>query len=530
MQVFENSPIFLHTRKRSFIIIKMSRLLAFCLSFAAFSNALASEIDIDGEEASLHDLLIGTDNLEDGGLVNNEENSRWALEHLLIDDFAASYTLRHQLRSIEEQYFSPAEAPYIRELRRSYAVGLMLPQADHAVAQVKGIEFDIPLADHPLVDTYVDYFTRRGRWFFERWLGRSARYIPIMQPILESYGLPRDLVYLAMIESGFSAKAYSSAAAVGFWQFIRSTGTMYGLRNDFWVDDRRDFILATHSAARYLKDLYREFDDWHLAWAAYNAGSGKVNRAIAKVGRRDFWALINDRKALAKETKHYVPKIIAAAIVAKDIARFGLALDNTLSVLEYDELDVEGAVDLRLLARDLDVDMELMRDLNPVYLHDITPPGRKAKIRVPKGQATAALAWLEKHPADQRMNYAYHIVKKGDTLSQIARRFGTTVDVIRQFNRQQNFRFLRVGQSIIIPQVKSPRVPSQNKAKPVVVSMQSLNGRSAANQKHIVTSGETLWSIAQRYGVSVDNLKNWNRRTQNAIGVGDVLYILADRR
>src|SRR3954471_23294490 len=176
--------------------------------------------------------------------------------------------------------------------------------------------YDIPVEMQPLVAEYIHFFQGAGRVWFRKWMSRSTRYIPVMTPILEASGVPRDLVYLAMIESGFSAQAYSWAHAAGPWQFINGTGKLFGLRNDFWVDERRDPLKSTGAAARFLKNLHQELGHWYLAWAGYNAGGGKVRRVMEKKGTSDFWEM-SEGKGFANETKHYVPKLIACALVAK---------------------------------------------------------------------------------------------------------------------------------------------------------------------------------------------------------------------
>ncbi|MBC7794875.1 MAG: lytic transglycosylase domain-containing protein, partial [Clostridia bacterium] len=207
-----------------------------------------------------------------------EVRSRWALRELLALDFAQSPGLENAVAKALASGVDPRDIGSTKDGRwlegfdRSTALASLRPFTSHQAARVSAAAYDIPITDHALVDAWIDYFTGRGRWFFERWLGRSERYIPMMQPILESYGIPKDLVYLAMIESGFSAKAYSVAAASGYWQFIRGTAKTYGLHMDAWVDERRDYIIATHAAARYLVSLHKLFGDWPLAWAGYNAG------------------------------------------------------------------------------------------------------------------------------------------------------------------------------------------------------------------------------------------------------------------
>ena len=191
---------------------------------------------------------------------------------------------------------------------------------DTAPSVVGASELDIPLGEHELVESWIAYFSGPGAPRFGRWLERYGRYAPLMRPMLKEAGLPEDTIYLAMIESGFVPRAYSHAHAVGPWQFIAATGAAYGLKQNFWVDERRDPVKSTRAAARHLRDLYAEFGDWHLAWAAYNAGPGKVRTAIARYGSRDFFELVR-HPYLRPETKHYVPKLIAAATVASDPAR-----------------------------------------------------------------------------------------------------------------------------------------------------------------------------------------------------------------
>ncbi|MCK5691032.1 lytic transglycosylase domain-containing protein, partial [Myxococcota bacterium] len=207
-----------------------------------------------------------------------------------------------------------------------------------------------------------------------------------MRPILKKKGLPEDTVYLAMIESGFSSRARSTVGAGGFWQFMPATGKVYGLSQTTWVDERRDFIMATESAAHFLTDLHREFKDWHLAWAGYNAGGGRIRRALKRHGATTFWDLADNPKSLVQETRHYVPKIIAAAIVAKNREKYGFAPASYKKSLSWDEFQVESSTDLRIVAKYLHIPITQLRTLNPAYFLDITPPNKKSTLRVPKGK------------------------------------------------------------------------------------------------------------------------------------------------
>ena len=354
-----------------------------------------------------------------------------------------------------DDLFDEEQTELEREKELLNQVTLDANEANLAPDWLKGIESDLPLADHPWIETYVRYFTGSGRWFFKRWLQRAERYMPIMQPILANVGVPQDLIFLAMIESGFVAHALSHARAQGFWQFMPHTGQAYGLQSSVWHDDRQDFINATHSAGRYLKKLYDDFGDWHLAMAAYNAGEKKISRAMAKTGAKTFWQLIAIPKVLAKETTLYVPKIIAAMIVTKQKERFGLADLEQLSALHsYDEIAVSDATDLRLIADKIAVHMDLLRDLNPSLKYDMTPPGVTWTLRVPTGQGDVVASWLQRLPANERVAHNLHTVGANDTLLRIARRYRTSPTAIRSLNENLNTRHLELGANLIIPRRK----------------------------------------------------------------------------
>jgi membrane-bound lytic murein transglycosylase D len=413
--------------------------------------------------------------------------------------------------------FSQADEPDLRHtLRRGFArtpadggepgYTKDVPRRFHLPLRAlgTGTEYDIPLAQHALVDTYMEYFSGRGRWVFERWLARADRYIPLMQPVLAAHGLPQDIVFLAMIESGFVAGARSFAAAVGFWQFIRSTGKLYGLAQSDWIDERHDFVRATEGACAYLSDLYRRFGDWHLAFAAYNAGEGRIGRALQKTGAATYWELVDTPGALPKETRHYVPKIIAATLLAKNRARYGFDQVQPQSPLLYDEVEVTGALDLRRLGGGIAVPLEDLRTLNPALLYDLTPPAGTYRLRVPQGLGERAAAWLAEAPEEGRLVVDRHTVQRGDTLSGIADRYGSSVDVLREFNGLANPRALRLGRTLIVPQFSRPAPPAQ---------------------RHRVRAGDTLWSLGRRYNVRVADLKRWNRRKSDHLQVGEVLRV-----
>lgn len=441
----------------------------------------------------------------------------------------------HQL--IDEEYERSLEAN-LAWLNKT-SVSQMLETAQ------TGPVFDIPMRSHPLVDRYIKYFTGRGRKFFGRWLSRADRYMPIMRPILRDMGLPEDIVYLAMIESGFSAKAYSKAAASGFWQFIASTGRRYKLRQDFWVDERRDFIFATKSAGEFLKVLYRRFGDWHLAWAGYNAGGGRINRALKKYNTNDFWTLIEHKKSLAKETQHYVPKLIAAAWVAKNRKRYGFDHIEPLSPLSWDVVKVHEPTDLKIIAKILGAPIDELTTLNPSWKQAISPPGRTSTMRVPKGMGEQTKAWLSKRPATEKLNYTAHKIRSGDTLSEIAKAYGSNTQAIKSVNKIRNARLLKLGQTLIIPQtgsritsatatnssnardaIKRLKAPKAAKQASTQTAQSNIKKKKANSMTYRVQSGDTLWSIARRYQISVTDLKKLNGRRTNRIRIGEVLQVL----
>lgn len=405
-----------------------------------------------------------------------------------------------------------------------------------------GPVFDIPMRAHPLVDRYIKYFTGRGRKFFGRWLARADRYKPIMQPILREMGLPEDTIYLAMIESGFSAKAFSSAAASGFWQFIPSTGRRYDLRQDFWVDQRRDFIFATRSAGRFLTRLHKRFGNWHLAWAGYNAGGGRISRALKKYNTNDFWTLIEHKKSLAKETQHYVPKLIAAAWVSKNRKLYGFENIKPLSPLSWDEVTVSEPTDLKIMAQVLGTTVDTLTTLNPSWKQAISPPNRTSLMRVPQGMGEQTQQWLNTRPATEKLNYVVHKVRGGDTLSEIARAYGSSSHAIKSVNKIRNARALKLGQKLMIPKtgIDAGRKKSVAKAQKAIARLKkrkttkpkatkiasSMPRKTEANSStYQVRSGDTLWSIARRHQISVTKLKKLNQRRTNRIRIGEVLHV-----
>lgn len=373
-------------------------------------------------------------------------------------------------------------------------------------------ESDIPLTLNGKVEYFVNYFQTTGRKAFSRWLSRSERYIPMMREVLRKNGLPEDLVYLAMIESGFTPHAVSVASAVGPWQFISGTGKRYDLRIDQWIDERRDPLKSTVAAAMYLKELYALFNnDWYLAAAGYNAGENKILRAIGKYNTRDFWEM-SKGAYLKRETKEYVPKLLAAAIIAKEPARYGFADVAYLPPIEFDTVAIPSRTDLELVAKLCEVDYRTIRELNPELRRWCTPPNYPGyELKVPKGKKKAFEEAYAKVPEDQRYTekiaYARHRVRKKETLESIARRYGTTAQALAEVNRISASKTLR-SRTILVP------VPAafeeEGGTKVARAETKPRESSKEFNKYYTVRKGDTLASVSKKFNVSSRILAAWN--------------------
>jgi membrane-bound lytic murein transglycosylase D len=298
-------------------------------------------------------------------------------------------------------------------------------------AERRQIEFSMPVVENDRVRYFIDFFRARTKDFFERALARSGRYIPMMATILRDEGLPEDLVYLSLIESGFSPHAYSRAHAVGPWQFIRGTGLRYGLKINWWIDERRDPVKSTHAAAAYLKDLHLQFGEWFLAAAAYNAGERKVEKAVNRSKTNDFWRL-SQKTYLKQETRNYIPKFIAAAIIARDPEKHGFGDVLYESPMEYDEVTLTSPLTLKTAADLADTTVDAIKELNPALLRGYTPPSEDGLL-----------------PNSDKVKFLIHRVTKGETLQAIAKRYGQRVNQLMEINSLKTQR-IREGQELTV--------------------------------------------------------------------------------
>jgi membrane-bound lytic murein transglycosylase D len=381
-----------------------------------------------------------------------------------------------------------------------------------AEAEVKATHSDLPLMMTDPVAGYISYFSTRGRGTLERALARSGRYQEMIQRVLKEEGVPQDLIYLAQAESGFHPLALSRAGARGMWQFMASRAKGYGLERDWWVDERQDPEKSTRAAAHHLKDLYSEFGDWYLAMAAYNSGPGTVQNAVKRTGYADYWQLYK-RNVLPKETRNYVPIILAVTIMAKNPEQYGLDKVVTDKPVPYDAVKIDYPVDLRLVAECVDASASTLQDLNPSLLRLTTPKDREFELHLPVGTKDRYLSAITAIPPDMRVWWRYHKVAPGDTLSSVARSFHTSPRTIVQANNLDGDENLRVESELIIP-VAPGKHPADEVAS---------YSRRATTYK--VRKGDTVQTVADNFGVPPSMVRRWNHLKGDSVRGRRVLYV-----
>jgi membrane-bound lytic murein transglycosylase D len=375
-----------------------------------------------------------------------------------------------------------------------------------AEGEVTSISHDLPLMVNDPVLAYLNYFkTSRGSAIVETGLRRAGRYREMVQRVLREEGMPQDLIYLAQAESAFLPQAVSRAGARGMWQFMSYAGRKYGLDKTWWVDERQDPEKATHAAARDLRDLYDQFGDWYLAMAAYNSGAGTVQHAIERTGYADFWELYR-RNVLPKETKNYVPIILALTLISKDPARYGIEFEPEPS-LKADAVKPGKPIDLRLVAETIDTDIETLRSLNPQLLRMVTPADPEFVLQLPEGTAERFFSEIAAIPPEKWVSWRRHKVEQGETLSAVARRYHVLPSEIAQANDLSVGGTLQEGQKLVIPA--------------------AAHSDAAAGKliRYRVHGNDTVASIADEFDVSVTELRKWNGLRSNHVSKGVRLKI-----
>jgi membrane-bound lytic murein transglycosylase D len=373
--------------------------------------------------------------------------------------------------------------------------------AASAAVELAAVQHDFPLTANEYVLAYLNFFrTPRGRAIVETGLRRAGRYRPMIERALDEEGLPHDLIYLAQAESAFQPTAVSRAQAVGLWQFIAGRAHEYGLQRTWWVDERQDPEKATRAAAHHLHDLYNMFGDWYLAMAAYNSGPGNVQKAIERTGYADFWELYK-RNVLPKETRNYVPIILAMTLIAKDPARYGISVTPEAS-LTSDRVRPGQPIDLRLVAETIDVDVQTIRALNPSLLRTVTPNDPNFELNLPPGTADRFLAEIAEIPAANWVSWRRHRVEEGESLAQIAKTFHVTLAAIADANDLNSRAPLETGHKLIIPAAATPEF-----------ALGKLT-------YYRVRKGDTLQAIADQYSVTSAEIQKWNHLASAKVSRG----------
>ena len=377
---------------------------------------------------------------------------------------------------------------------------------ERAEREMAALKHDLPLTATDPVLSYLNFFeTPRGRAIVARGLRRAGRYRGMIARVLREEGVPQDLIYVAQAESAFEPLALSRARALGIWQFVAGTGTKYALDHTWWVDERRDPEKSTRAAARYLRDLYGMFGDWYLALAAYNTGEGNVMKAVERTGYADFWELYR-RNALPRQTRNYVPIILALAMIAKDPAKHGIDVQED-EPLEYDAVKPGHPIDLRLAAEAIDEHVDLVKALNPQLLRLVTPADPGFELLLPKGTAEQFTAEIATIPPEKWLAWRRYEVTKGETLAAVARRFGVTVAAIAQANQMDQHQGIEAGDRLTIP---ANRPPATGLGQLV---------------RYRVRRGDTLEGVARQFDVTPADISRWNPSPVARFSAGTMLRI-----
>lgn len=411
---------------------------------------------------------------------------------------------------------TPAATVRSEDVERE-AVRLFGPEGRDIVGAAPTFDIDVTsYAANRRVLQYLEFFQVDARDRFAIWLSRLSRYEGMIRERLRAKGLPEDLVYLTLIESGLSNSAVSRARAVGMWQFISGTGRLYGLTVDPWVDERRDPFQATDAAVNYLSDLVQRLGSVYLAAAAYNAGEGRIHRGVRRLPGEtgsltdETFFQLADRRYLRRETRDYVPKLIAAALIAKQPANYGFTGIPRLAPLVFDEIRVPDATGLDVLAQLAETTTAALLELNPQFVRGVTPPGREVTVRVPRGRGTVVAERYDTLPVTARITFVDHYVARGQTLSEIAHQYRVSVALIQGANPWLKPRALRVGQRLIIP-MSGRVVPMAARSVPVATPTAPRSApESGVAAAHKVRPGETASQIARRYGVGLRTLLDYN--------------------
>ena len=415
--------------------------------------------------------------------------------------------------------------------------------AETVQADLDANTHDIPIPTNDRVLRYVELFQGRLREFLTEGLSRGVQYLPMIQATFRAEGLPLDLAYIPLIESAFKPSALSRAKARGVWQFMRGTALENGLKADWYIDERADTVKSTQAAAKYLKTLHNMFEDWHLAMASYNGGPGRVRRALTRSRKNDFWQLTSSSRWLPRETREYVPMILAAVIIAKNPAQYGFDI-VPMEATPTETVAVPPALDLRRVAEWAGVPIDDIQKLNPEFRRWTTPVKKgEYTIKVPEGTAEKVREGLAASAPNQLNALQFHTVKRGETLTTIARKLRVNRTDLAEANYLRTNSRVATGTRLVIPRMPSAALLARaattdvEKAAESIVAdvlentaaVEPLVENKAAVRTYRVRSGDTLYAIARRFGTTVNQLKTWNKLRTSTLRVGTRLLIQSPR-
>jgi membrane-bound lytic murein transglycosylase D len=423
----------------------------------------------------------------------------------------------------------PAEPAAIDEVADLPVATAELSEETRRTAEeaVKEEVIDLPVVLNDAVLACIDLYQGPLRDWFGEALARGGRYLPRIREVFAAEGIPRDLAYVALVESAFKTQALSRAKAKGVWQFVPSTGRQFGLSQDWWVDERSDPEKSTRAAAQYLKRLFDMFQDWNLALAAYNAGEGRIGRGLTRQNTNDYWEL-RETRAMARETKNYVPMIHAAIVVAKAPGTYGFEITPEAPI-PFDTVPVTRAVDLRVVAECAEAEVDAVKSLNPELRRLATPANRTFPLKVPSGAANKVADCLAALPPEKHVSFRTHTVARGETLHGLARRYGTRAQEIADANGLAAGKRLARGLELIIPVAnRPPAAPARHGAATRTAEVNPARGMVRISYR--VRSGDTLSSIATRYHTTVSNLRSWNKGLRGSrLAAGNTITVYTRR-
>ena len=471
---------------------------------AGQENEKAGKLDAANENFDhAFDLLMGSS-------VEIGSDARLQKEYDRVLEGTTGFDLNttHQAEDSNEQKPEPAPIDEANEVTVPVDPNIKAK----AAAELAATKSDLPLMMTDQVASYISFYSTRGKSTLERALVRSGRYQEMIHRVLKEEGVPQDLMYLAQAESGFHPLALSRAGARGMWQFMGSRAKGYGLQRSYWVDERQDPEKSTRAAARHLKDLYNQFGDWYLAMAAYNSGPGTVQSAVKRTGYADFWELYRCN-VLPKETRNYVPIIVAVTIIAKNPEQYGLGDLELERPVSYDAVKINYSVDLRLVAQCVDAPPESLQDLNPSLLRLTTPKNQEFELHLPEGSKEKYLSAIAAIPPDLRVWWRYHTVAAGDTLASVSRTYHVTARAVAQANKMEIGNELEADNKLIIP------------LAPGKLSGGDTQAYSRRITHYKIRRGDTVQSVADTVGVPPVMVRRWNHLRGESLGSRRVLYV-----